>query len=195
MDPWLYRGKLFIPEAYPEENHPFMGSKQWRPGRVRLEGRDFENVLMLYDIELTRLAFNLPLGERSYFTFPHPQRVEEFRIDGKHFVPVETDEGLRFLELVHVGHTPLYFDHQKRRSRSSSGAEEFTYKLERYILMDEALERIGSRKDLQRLFPEHEASIKTYFRQEAFYLRTATRADWVKLLSMINKLEEGGTGE
>lgn len=192
----LYRGKVFIPSAHPQDNHPFFLENRWSEGEVTLNGESFTGVLMKLNILSDVLSFSLPLASRSVFVLPHPSRIESFRIRDHYFIRILAgdqyqdvpDDG--FYEVLYDKGVKLILKHRKLIRYSSTGKDQYEQSERRYIFSDNRFFLIRGRKDVLKAFGDHEQEIKQYLRDNSIYIKGSGHEgliDVVRYYSMLEK--------
>lgn len=187
-DPPLYQGRIFIPESYPDANHPYFMSNRWIEGSITLEGVLFTGVLQQFNITEEGMALSLPLGNRSVFIHPHPSRIDEFKMADHRFIKI--DEAHRefgdcrpgFYELLYENRLRLLVKHTKIAAQGSVGQEQFDYRMSRYIQRNGGCFLVRNRRELLIALGDHQEEIKVFLKESGIFVRGASDQDIIRVL-------------
>ena len=191
----LYRGKVFIPSAHPQDNHPFFLENRWSEGEVTLDYEVFNRVLMKFNIHADDLRFSLPLASRSVFVLPHPSRIESFKVQDHHFIRISTSDnyqdlpGEGFYEVLFESGVKCLVKHSKFLRYSSSGTDQYEPSERRYILNDGRFFSIRGRKDVLKALEDHEEEIKQYLRDNKIYIKGSGQDGLIDILRYYSMLK------
>lgn len=166
----LYSGKEYIDvDRATPENHKFFESPKFTSGSLVYHDQPYFNVALKYDVYNDVLVINLPQDVSEISFQPVKQFVSNFKIDTHKFININTvtddqdiDPGF-YEELFRVGDIALLKKHRMSKSTKMTDRVSFNQykkaKSDYFVKKGETYEKVKSKRDIARLFPEYKDQI------------------------------------
>lgn len=179
-------------------SHPFLSGELARPGRLVLNGTEYEGVLINYDLyqQAVILRFISHTGEIRYLVL-NREAVDAFSLDGKVFRNIAFQgKEEQYMQVIEAEEKRFIISWNKNMNYSAS-MNQTPYNYSRpsrriFLECGGEVHPVGSRSDFLDLFEEpHRAVIRQYLRKERIRFRSATDLQMSQLLEFCNQTEEG----
>lgn len=168
----LYNGIGYV-EKYKVINtyHKFFKSTDFLQGSMFYDGQMYPNLEMKYDLHDDLVLLNLRSGQRMVLLQPDQEKIDDFKIDGRHFVHIQDSiskvrQTAGYYELLYQGvHFQLLEKHVKKRfERKGKNAlySEFKSRNKNYFYFNGEHYILNNRKDFEKAFPSYKKQIQGY---------------------------------
>lgn len=168
------------PVAY---GNPFFADGTFSKGNLSLKGRDFQNVLLKFDIEQQKVILKaFPDSANFKVIVLNDNYIKSFTLHERYFVNIsdilETTTVDGFYELVYKGGFVFARSYKKGfvavySSKYPNGKYSKT-KRESFIFRENLKHRIKKKKDLYELFPQQKGLIKKFMKDNKIKLHKAS---------------------
>ncbi len=154
------------------DNHPFFTTREYQLGNVVYRGQPYHGVLLRFDTVKQEIQMKPPVSEDLLPITLFSELIDSFDINERHFLKRMEDDGQISFYENYMANTlfQVLFSHRKIARESSSGGGEgsysFSYSQTCYILLNSNLHEIKSEKDVTRLFPEYQDTLKELFAKQ-----------------------------
>jgi len=182
-DDLLVNGQLYIPTRPRAKGSPYYGEKQFVEGSVQIKGRQFENVLLMYNLENQRLILRAAVETGKYVTILlNSDLIDYFIIDGLHFINagkyVNGDESAGFYAAVYHGHFDFLIKFEKEfRAVYDNQTPNGSYtgmKSDYYLFDGDNLVNVSKKKALLEYFLTEKKEIKSFMRKQKIAYKKAS---------------------
>ena len=184
---------------YSNTSDPFLNGELARPGRLVLNGVEYEGLPINYDLyqQAVILQYLSHTGEIRYLVL-NREAVDEFTLDGKIFrkatLPGESE---KYVQVIGYGDMRFIISWKKNMNYAvSMGATPYNYtKASRRIYLedDRGVYPAGSKSAFLEAFDESlRTPVKQYLRRERIRIKRATDYQLLQLLEFCQQMEEGG---
>lgn len=194
-DQRLVSGTFYHEAPYGSVNgHPFCISEEWKNGQLIMDGIEFENLLLKYDIVSNELVLNtMNLNNTSLQICLKTGNISSFKMENKQFIvfPGSRNENKPvFCEQVSRGPVDFLLRRTKEMRIVNSGGNDFEYKeyYNNYLSIGGELIKFRGRRSLIKLFPDHRKDLRKYISQQALLLGRKNTDDRAMLVDYCNKL-------
>lgn len=199
LDENLINGYKYIVEHPNRKGHPFLGSDEFKPGKLVINNTIYAHVDLLYDIlnQDVLLSYKNSLGNVNYIVL-HKGFITEFDIVDKHFKKLFFDEtGSQFFQVVSNKQIMcLYFWEKTLVVSSSSLKSYYDYSDQNkktFLVINDTLEQYKGKHSFVKLFPkELQGKIKKYINSRKINLRNASDGSIKKLIEFCESLKPEG---
>jgi hypothetical protein len=196
-DDELINGKIYIQKYMLAEGHPFFFTPQWQNGSVKVNGTEYNKLLMKYNIYTDELLLRAETvnGGTSVISLNN-EFIESFHLGGKHFINamhfevkgIQTD----FVEFLYKGsfvffvsYTKLYNnDYNIKTPYGSYGKTKTSY----FLMQKNELREISSKKALLKYFENQKKQIKKYMKKHKIKYAKASDVQLHELMEYIDQL-------
>jgi hypothetical protein len=198
VDPRLVNGDFYqIPLISLAVGHPFFMGTEWKNGSLEMDGVDFDNLLLRYDISTDQVILNsADFTNAAIQLVLKKDLIGQFTMNGYTFEPYPEDDpfnGRRFCQVYFNGDKiDLLILRSKKLKVTPTGLSEFEYQLNEEIKIrfnDELIPYRG-RKSLMRIFPDLKQELKTYLRNNKLKMRRMSLPEHGRYISYCNQLLE-----
>jgi len=175
---------------------PFFQSDLWYKGTLYMEGRNYADLALRYDIFRDQLIYNHILSTGNYMVVLNKTRVDSFNIDGHLFYRLdspgqshgEIKEG--YYEVLSKGRAIFYVKWMKRLSEPTPGsAGDFSLFNEWYILNHGRFEKVNRKSGVLRSLKDHEKEIRSFIRENRIVVRPGNEGDVKRIVDHYNRLK------
>lgn len=168
LSQYLFNGPRYHVYDRNEETHQFYKTRDLLSGTLRYDGRDYGPYQMHYDINEGFLVIRQPLN--GYLIRLDSAKVENFTLDGDYFEAIWNTPQLKkgIYQTLYDGETRLLCHRKKVRLEKIADMKLFAVFLDvdsYFVYVNGEYRKIQRKKDLYRLFPDHKAGIRSYFRR------------------------------
>ena len=196
LDSRLVNGDFYqTPNLSMATGHPFYFSPEWKKGSVKIEGDEFDDLLLRYDIHSGQLILNTAGFTKSAVQLVlKKDRIESFSMDGNTFEPFPEEHslsGLQFCQVLVAGEID-FLQVKSKNLKVSSGLADFAYSEygDKFLRLNGEILSFKNRKTLYRLFPEHKSDLKEYILQKKLRFRRMSIFEQSDYISFCNSLIE-----
>lgn len=194
-DQRLASGPLYSnPPTGSVSGHPYYTDKEWKNGKVVLDGIVYDSLLLKYDIEKDELVLNtINLNSKALQVCLKTGSVTEFQLGDKYFVkhPGWKKPGKKvFYELAAGGEIDYLLLKSKEMQMTNTGINDFEYKeyIKSYLLKDGEMVRFRTKRSLFRLVPEYKDDLKKFISRETLFPGRKNLTDRARLINYYNSL-------
>ncbi len=156
----LINGIKYVYPFFNSSDHPFLGEDRFYTGYAVINGRQFPDLKLKFDICIQRIVLNHPFfsGEKEQIILNN-EFIDAFELDGKLFRKYSFPEtGIKFLQVIESGDLCcLYFWRKKFNDlpQSIQNANSFSPpKKKRYLLLNNEIWPFNTKRSFLKLFPE-----------------------------------------
>lgn len=174
FDDILVNGRAYLPAHYNARGNPYFLSDSWLKGRLIIDGRNYDDQQLLYNIEIEKLILETIINEKNkILLLLNTDRIDAFYIEQYHFVNAASlIPGIKFsafVELVYDGNFKVITRHQKSfvSTYTRSTPNGFYSKTQsiHYIFDNGQLEKLPTKKSVFDYFYTHRKEIKNFMRK------------------------------
>jgi hypothetical protein len=184
-DDLLVNGQIYIPARPRAKGSPYFGEKPFVEGSVQIKGRQYEGVLLMYNLVDQRLVLRTALQSGQYVTILlNSNLVDEFTINGQRFINIENyadapgEAG--FFAFVYEGGFVFLIAYKKEfRAVYDSQTPNGSYtkmKTGYFILEDGKLEDVTKKKALLKYFLPVKKEVNAYMRKHKIHYKKSSVA-------------------
>ncbi len=174
--------------------HPFYIDEGWKTGSVVINGKEFGNLLLKYDITTNKLVLNTSnLNSINLEICLRIKNISRFTLGERVFIKVkeqdDADETL-FYELLSDGEIKMLQLKKKELVLTTSGSFSHAYQelVNHYILYNGTLEIFHGIRTLKKMFPQHKKALSKYSRTHELFLNKDNVNDRIRLVQYCNQL-------
>ena len=199
VDDILVNGSLYTYSHPVAFGDPFLMGDLFRKGSLFLRGRNFEDVLIKFDVESQKLVLKAYTDSVSYEVIVLSDNyIKAFDIEGLFFVNIsyflDNTKLQGFYELIYSGDIHFVRSYEKEflatySSRYPRGKYSET-KSSNFIILNEEKYKIKSKGDLFKLFPLGKQEIKKFIAQNKIKFRKASNKDFNKLMQYCDEVNK-----
>jgi hypothetical protein len=194
QDQILFNGKVWRNQYYMIKGDEFLFSRQYSPGSVRMDGNDFRNILINYDIYNDEIL--TPKKDKSVIQL-NKEMVDSFAMvsEGKtyRFVKAEVDslsDVKGYVMILYKGKSALYVKYKKE---IQSLAVDDKYDLfspvtKVYLLKKGEVFQISGKGDLLKAFPDDKALLKSFMKKNGLKVSKAEPESFIPVLRYYDNL-------
>lgn len=174
--------------------HPYWIDSNWKDGSVLIDGVQYENLLLKYDISSNSLVLNtINLNSQAIQLSLNKNSVSEFTLDNRKFIRFQGKDHFSkhdFCEECVTGTLNYLQIRNKVLSVATGGSTDFKYKIyiADFLLLDNELIRFNSKRVLYKLFPEHKKEIKHFIFHNSLSPGRKNTDDRIRLIEYCNSL-------
>lgn len=191
----LINGRKYYNRYSDAPGHPFFKDDQFHTGKVVVNGIQYENILIKFDIvnQEIVLQFSYIHGGNNQIVL-NSGNVSEFKLDGRLFKKFALPgKGNTFLQVIAEDKiTCLYSWRKQLVSQRYSVENPYRYsdqESKSYLLVDEQLIEYRGRKSFIKIFPEElHQNIKKYFKTNNIKLNSASDNTMKQLVSYCSRI-------
>ncbi|MBE0638969.1 MAG: hypothetical protein IH598_10650 [Bacteroidales bacterium] len=194
---FLVNGWKYYPDHFNAAGNPYFNDTAWRKGSLSSGKDTFENVFLLYNVQMDELVLSVTLNDGSpAFVMLNKDFISSFSIGNHQFVNgetfISTPQLTGFIEMIYSGKFHFFIKHKKNFvgnfSADTPNGSFSRQSSVMYLLMDETLNKITSKKSLFVLFPEHKKEMNHFISQHNIRFKTAGNSQLEQLLEYCNGL-------
>ena len=197
LDSRLVNGDFYqTPNLSVASGHPYFISPEWKNGSVILEGDEFDNLLLRYDIHTGQIILNSAGFTNSAVQLVlKKDRIESFIMNGSTFEPFPAHHsmtGLQFCEVLTEGEVDFLYVKSKNLKVSSSGLSDFAYTEyeDKFLRIGNDIISFKNRRTLYKHFPGLKTLLKEYVSENRLKFRSMDLAEQTRFISFCNILLE-----
>ena len=197
IDDVLVNGGIYT-SIHPVANvDPFLGGNIFTQGYLNLQGREYAEVFLKYDIEQQKLVLKGFTDTDKYEVIAlNYNYIKSFSIHDKQFVNIthllQTNSLGGFYELIYSGS----FVFVKYYTKEFIGTYSNKYphgkysetKVDNFLIIDNTKTSIKRKKDLFKVFPEHKDLIKKYIKENKIKFRKASNESFNNLMQYCDEV-------
>ena len=189
--PFLVNGWKYQPEHFNAAGNPHFNDTEWHKGSVTRGKEKFENLVLGYNLQMGAVILKQALkdGQTAYIMLNN-DFIDSFTIDQHHFIntgkvlPLAKMTG--FAELIYSGDFLLIITHKKsfvgKYSASTPNGSFSRQQSGIFLLKDDVLNKITSKKSLVSLFPGHTKKINAFISKHKIRLKSAGNSQLEQLM-------------
>ncbi len=189
-DDILINGSSYTSSHPSASGNPFFIENKFTPSTINLKGRQFNNILLKYDIEQQMIILKVDNLYSSKIITLSDNYIKDFHIHNKHFINLKekgiSDNKIQFLELIYEG--DFIFGNFYSKSFLSVFSNKYPYgkysetKVSNFLFINNKKISISNKRDLLSVFPEHKHDIKKFIKKNKIKFRKATNSDFYKIM-------------
>lgn len=192
----LVNGTIYGNLFFISSGHPFLGEDRFYTGYAVINGRQYLDLKIKYDICIQRIVLihTFTSGEKEQILLNN-EFIDEFELDGKLFRKYSFPEtGTKFLQVIESGDLYcLYFWKKKFINTRTSirNANSFSPpKKKTYLVLNEKIWSFKTKRSFLKLFPEgYQKQINQFIRTNKIWSKEVPDNMMHKLISFCDKLE------
>jgi len=198
-DPILVNGTVYLENLSEIKGHPYFLSEEWLGGDVFIRDRAFPNQKLKYNIETDDLILNTGISDSNFTTVRlNRMLVDSFNIDGHQFVHSRKFSANDSLDKYFESYDGRGFTFLQRYSKdrngkysdNSPGGSYNEMTTVNFILNDQKLVNISSKKEFYQFFEEDKKDIRKFLRTNQIKYRKANTGEIKLLISYISELTQ-----
>lgn len=196
-DDILINGSSYLLSHPSANGNPFLIENKFTPSTINLKGRQFNNILLKYDIEQQTIILKVDNLYSSKIITLRDNYIKDFYLYNKHFINLKekgiSDNNIQFLELVYEG--DFIFGNFYSKSFLSVYSNKYPYgkytetKVSNFLFINNKKVSINNKRDLFSVFPEHKHDIKKFLKKNKIKFRKATNSDFYKIMQYCDEFE------
>ncbi len=179
----IFNGGEYVPSSIVAGGHPYFPEDTFQPATITFDGILYKDIDLLYDA--SRDLVVIEDNSRNHIC-PPQQKITTFTLADHHFRFIARLEGLTsgFYDVLVDDTISLY----ARRSKTIKG---FQWKktTRYYVVQDGHAKRIERRKDLFKIDPSKEKSVRNYIRQNRLSFRSNREASFISVIRYYSSLK------
>lgn len=197
--PFLVNGWKYSPEYFNASGNPHFNDTEWNEGSVIIGKETFNHLFLSYNLQMDAVILRQALkdGQLAYIML-NKNFIDSFTIDQHHFIntgknfPLANMTG--FAELIYSGDFLLIIKHKKsfvgNFSANTPNGSFSRQSSVMYLLKNNSLNKITSKKSLLALFPDHKKEINIFISKHKIRFRTAGNSQLEQLMEYCDGLED-----
>lgn len=197
--PFLVNGWKYSPEHFNAAGNPHFYDTEWRQGSVKIGKDTFNDLVLSYNLQMDAVVLKKTLkdGQIAYIML-NKDFIDSFTIEQHLFINTEKLFPLvkmaGFAELIYSGEFLLIIKHKKsfvgNFSASTPNGSFSRQSSVMYLMRDNSLNKVTSKKSLLTLFPDHKKEINTYISKQKIRFKTAGNSQLEQLMEYCDGLED-----
>ena len=195
IDPRLISGDLYQPTISISGGHPFFLNPDWKKGSVVIDGIQFDNLLLRYDISSNKLLLNTRnITSLNLQLILKINNISYFKMDDHSFRTLPGKNKFYdsyFCEVLAQGEINLFLLRSKKLKIIGSDLN-YSYQTNQfeYLVLNEKVFRYRGRRTLFKLLPELKTELRDFIKTNRLRYRAIKHDDLVKLINHSNVLLE-----
>lgn len=195
IDPRLISGDLYQPTMSIADGHPFFINSDWKKGSVIVDGIQFDNLLLRYDISSNELILNTrnitSLNLQLILKNDHVSFFNMGDHSFRHLPGKNQFYGSYFCEVLAQGEIDLLLLRTKNLKIIGSDLN-YSYQTNQYeyLVLNEKVYRYRGRRTLFKLYPDLKAELRDFIKINRLKFKVIKHDNLVKLISHSNALLE-----
>lgn len=176
--------------------YPFFLSENWYMSELSMDGRQYEDLALRYDLYRDQVLYNHIHPSGSYIIVLNKELIDAFAIDGHRFKKLpdsgHISAGMKegYYELLAEGKASFYVKWQKRLSDPGPDSRaEFTLIKEWYILNDGEFKRVSGKSGILKVLEDHKKEVKSFIRKNRIVLISGKEPEVKRIIDYYNSLE------
>ncbi len=199
-DDLLVNGQIYIPTRTIAKGSPYFGKNKFSEGSVIIKGRQFNEVLLKYNLEDQRLILRAALESGKYVTIVlNSKLVDAFNIGDQEFINADSyfnnSNFSGFYTLVYEGSFVCLVKYKKTfRAVYDTQTPNGSYtemKSDYFIFENGRLENITKKKALLNHFPIQKKEIKSFIRKHKIQYKKANIFSLHQLMKYCDSISTG----
>jgi hypothetical protein len=171
----------------------FLGTGEFADGRLIINGKEYTNVKIRYDIYNQRINLHFNYDSMAANTvIIENYKIDEFEMNGMLFrKSCYQGYDTSFYQVVSEGRISCIYYWYKSLTLQTSPVNVYEYSEPRrksYLLVDSTLSRYSSKQTFLKLFDENKLEIRKYIREHQIKLRHSSDDTVAELISFCNSL-------
>lgn len=198
-DQHLINGAEYFNLHIRSEGHKFLDEDEYNRGRVVIDNRVYKDVFLKYDIynQQVLLLIEHPSGGNKQIILNN-LRIDEFEINGRIFQKYTfPGTGTLFYQVIGNDEMACLYHFKKQeipRTIDQYTLSEFTdVQKKSYLHWQSELHAFKGNRSFVWIFPDHQAQIKAFIRQNKFRVRNLNDSQMQRLISYCNSLTKTPT--
>jgi hypothetical protein len=190
----LYNGRIWKSRYGQILGHEFFMTKNWVPGEVTINKKNFSNVMLRYDLFNEELLLMVNPGTVIILS---SEKVRGFTLKYEtgsyRFINYNYEDSSRFTgygHLLYNGKTSLIIKYNKQIKLLAvdNKYDEFYQKQQVFILMNGQFNRVRSKKDLLSLLADHRDEIQKHLRESGLTITISKPETLIPVLQFYDSL-------
>jgi hypothetical protein len=193
-DQHLVNGIEYINLHIRSTGHKFLDEDDFYEGRVVIDKKGYKDVFLKYDIfnQHVILLIEHPLGGNKQIILNN-LRIDEFEINGRIFHKYTFPAtGTIFYQVIGNDEMACLYRFKKQeipRAIDQNNLSEFTdVQKKSFLYWQSELHAFRSNRSFIQIFPDHQAQIKSFIRQNKFQVKKLNDAQMHRLIIYCNSL-------
>lgn len=175
--------------------HPFLGEDRFYTGYAVINGRQYPDIKIKYDICIQRIVLNYTffLDEKEQIILNN-EFIDAFELDGKLFRKYSFPEtGTKFLQVIESGDLCCLYFWKKRFNYSSTSIRNTSSfsspKKKTYLILNDEIWPFNTKRSFLKLFPEgHQKQINQFIRTNKIWSKEIPDNMMHQLINFCDKL-------
>jgi hypothetical protein len=189
-DSLWYQGRIYEFKVLSLTGSPYFFELGPMPGSATYSGKTYEDLLLTYNLitdelilwetgfrgNMMQLVLNKYFAER--FTMKYNGNIYHFRLHTE-MKPIHEDLKEGFYEVINDDELRMFVKHQAELSYDATNVEYYSYEIKKqvYLISDEEIYVINSRRDYLKAFQDEKKSLRKYMSQKSInFDRSDTQA-------------------
>lgn len=192
-DQRLVSGDYYYEPSYNNDDidgHPFLIDGEWKDGTVVIEGVEFDNLRLRYDLAIQKVILQYTdISLAKYQIILKNEHIDSFKIDKRRFCTMP-NKNVRFCEIMSEGHIDYIIFRSKEKMVSSfSVTKQYEYSASnwQYLRIDGELIPF-KRNTLYKLFPALKREIKQFTKKHKLFMNKNDFMDRKLIVDYCNTL-------
>lgn len=196
-DDLLVNGRIYVPEHGLAMGHPYFEIYDWIIGTVYIKGHSYHDVKLKYDIEIDDFILFIQdnFGHKNYLVlnrhYVDSVHLERYRFINSSVIKQLTKE-LGYIELVYDKNFMFFIKHsknfKKEFSETKPHGEYAEMKSVFYILKNEDLTKLPTKKSFLQYFYDSRKELKKYMKRNKIKYKKANSGELFNLLVYYDKI-------
>lgn len=188
----LYTGKAYLAKYPKASGHPFLLSNEWKASEIKYNGKVYKNMPLKLNVEDEQLLLysELASGHPAEIVID-PTKMAYCIINNKKIIYVE-NEDLGYVEVLYKGKILLVEEIDKYFKASFSELHPYgkysDSKQSFFIIENNELLEVNSKRDLNSFFPEQKKIIRKHLKSKKLKWKRMTKEQKIELIRLIEKI-------
>lgn len=188
----LMYSAIYLTALRGRTTHQYFDQRVWQKGSVIMAGQRYDQLPMLFDIELEQLVIKHPDAYRFDGIAIKMEDLESFTLSGHQFRKFPFLGKSGFFEVLYDGNNILLVAKRKKRSSTQKVGVEFDEITSYYLMDKDRLLPMKGLKTLKNLFPNFIDDIKYIKKEKKIRLRIRKEPSIIRFVeSLDEKIGEG----
>lgn len=194
----LVNGRIYSQQHIKAYGNPFMKSTDWMRGTVNVNGKNFSNVKLNYDIYQDYLIY-LDESQEGYnkILLLSKSQVTKFTVEDHTFIAlkpavINNIPESQYFEILYEGKVSLF--NRWTRKFEASTTQEFPngrfldIKISRYLLRNNELQKVNNKLALLKICEDRKDDLRKYIRKNRIHIRKASDEQLASLIEYYNRI-------
>jgi len=190
----LVNGPFYYQHHRMANGSPFLYGKEYSSGVVFIDGREFNDVKLNYDISRQELVLFVDTPESKLIISLSQQLIDSLYVGNQLFVNSRCipESGFPYLCKINNGKYQMFIGYEKEFINRYTDDDPYgrysRSKRTMFISMDGKVSGVSSNNSLLEFFPLHRKEIRSYLKQHKIKVQRASYLKLSKLMNFCNNL-------